>query len=183
MHTVPFPWTVLVFLPAIIVTASCETIKGMGGTQGSFTNTVIDKLGDAACGLALITEKSKISHNPGATGPVHQVADRLIETAKLSPQTGDAAKKIDWRLTVIDDQASENAYGCSGGNILVYTGVFKVAKDEAGLAAILGHEMTHALDRHTSPPLNAATLASAGAIAASIAGATQVSDLSPEAKG
>lgn len=41
-----------------------------------------------------------------------------------------------------------NAFALPGGKIAVYTGIFPVAKNEAGLAAILGHEVVHALARH-----------------------------------
>jgi hypothetical protein len=42
-----------------------------------------------------------------------------------------------------------NAFCVSGGKVAVYTGIFPIARDEAGLAVILGHEVAHALLRHS----------------------------------
>src|SRR2546425_512606 len=57
----------------------------------------------------------------------------------------------------------------TGGKIAVYTGIFPVAKNEAGLAAILGHEVTHALARHGAERMSQGLLAQIGLEAASIA--------------
>src|SRR5207249_8111537 len=56
-----------------------------------------------------------------------------------------------------------------GGKIAVYTGIFPVAKNEAGLAAILGHEVTHALARHGAERMSQGLLAQIGLEAASVA--------------
>jgi predicted Zn-dependent protease len=50
---------------------------------------------------------------------------------------------------VINDPESVNAFCVPGGKVAVYTGIFPVARDEAGLAVILGHEVAHALLRHS----------------------------------
>src|SRR5437879_12993359 len=62
-----------------------------------------------------------------------------------------------------------NAFALPGGKIAVYTGIFPVAKNEAGLAAILGHEVTHALARHGAERMSQGLLAQIGMEAASIA--------------
>jgi predicted Zn-dependent protease len=41
-----------------------------------------------------------------------------------------------------------NAFCLPGGKVAVFTGLFAIAKDEAGLAAVIGHEVAHAIARH-----------------------------------
>src|ERR1700752_4502059 len=52
-----------------------------------------------------------------------------------------------WEFTLIDD-AQVNAVCLPGGKVAVYPGMLPVARDDAGLAAVLGHEVAHAIARH-----------------------------------
>jgi len=91
--------------------------------------------------------KTKISRDPKEIEPVQRVAERIIEAAKHS-KYAETAKTFEWEVTVIKDDKTMNAFALPGGKIAVYTGIFPVAKNEAGLAAIMGHEVTHALAGH-----------------------------------
>ncbi|KAI0246822.1 peptidase family M48-domain-containing protein [Lactifluus subvellereus] len=62
--------------------------------------------------------------------------------------TRGAAKK-EWNLLVVNDGKVVNAMAAPG-TIVVFTGILPVAKDEQGLAAILGHEIGHVVARHTA---------------------------------
>ncbi|OSC97006.1 hypothetical protein PYCCODRAFT_1208541 [Trametes coccinea BRFM310] len=55
----------------------------------------------------------------------------------------------EWHLFVVNDDHVVNAMA-SFGDIIVFTGILPVAKDENGLAAVLGHEIGHAVARHAS---------------------------------
>ncbi|KAL1942267.1 hypothetical protein VTO73DRAFT_6331 [Trametes versicolor] len=63
----------------------------------------------------------------------------------LPPDVGGNLKE--WHLFVVNDDKMVNAMA-SFGNIVVFTGILPVAKDENGLAAVLGHEIGHAVARH-----------------------------------
>ena len=93
--------------------------------------------------------------------PVKRVAARIIEAAKRS-KYGKAAKSFDWEVTVIKDDNTKNAWALPGGKIAVYTGIFPMAKDEAGLAAIMGHEVIHALAQHGGERMSQNVIAQAG---------------------
>ncbi|KAI0721774.1 peptidase family M48-domain-containing protein [Fomitopsis betulina] len=54
-----------------------------------------------------------------------------------------------WNLMVVNDDRMVNA-AATFGDIIVFTGILPVAKDEEGLAAVLGHEIGHAVLRHAS---------------------------------
>ena len=52
-----------------------------------------------------------------------------------------------WEFKTIESE-EPNAFCLPGGKVAVYTGIFKYAKNEAGLATVMGHEIGHALARH-----------------------------------
>jgi metalloendopeptidase OMA1, mitochondrial len=95
------------------------------------------------------------------------VAERIIQAAKES-EFSETAKSFNWEVTVIKDDQTKNAFALPGGKIAVYTGIFPEAENEAGLAAILGHEVVHALARHGSERMSQEVLAQAGLTAAAV---------------
>jgi predicted Zn-dependent protease len=102
--------------------------------------------------------KMKHSTDPREIEPVNRVAARIIEAAKRSKYS-EIANQFDWEVTVIKDDKTMNAFALPGGKIAVYTGIFPVAKTEAGLAAVMGHEVVHALARHGGERMSQNTLA------------------------
>lgn len=91
--------------------------------------------------------KVVVSTNPTEVDPVKRVAKRIISAAQRS-KYAERAKSFDWEVTVIKDDKTKNAWALPGGKIAVYTGIFPEANNENGLAAIMGHEVVHALARH-----------------------------------
>lgn len=73
-----------------------------------------------------------------------------------------------WEYNLVDDK-TVNAWCMPGGKIVVYTGILPIAKGEAGLAAILGHEVAHALANHGQQRMSAAYVQQGVAIAGNIA--------------
>lgn len=68
---------------------------------------------------------------------------------RLTAVVGEAGADFQWDVCLIDSPQA-NAFCLPGGKIAVYTGILPVAKSEAGLAAVMGHEMAHAIARHGS---------------------------------
>ena len=91
--------------------------------------------------------KVTLSKDPREIEPVQRVAKRIIEAAKQS-KYAETADTFEWEVSVIKDDKTMNAWALPGGKIAVYTGIFPIAKNEAGLAAIMGHEVVHALAGH-----------------------------------
>ena len=71
---------------------------------------------------------------------VHKVMRRLI------PVSGQ--EHLNWEVTVIDDPAQANAFVIPGGKVFVFSGIFPICGGEDGLAAVLGHEISHQLADH-----------------------------------
>jgi len=74
-------------------------------------------------------------------------------TQKLAKAAAEKAiVKYNWEVSVIQSH-EKNAFCLPGGKIVVYTGIIPIAKNEAGLATVLGHEMAHATSRHSAERL------------------------------
>ncbi|MGJ8593649.1 MAG: M48 family metallopeptidase [Aquaticitalea sp.] len=73
-----------------------------------------------------------------------------------------------WEYNLVDD-ATVNAWCMPGGKIVFYTGILPIADGEAGIAAIMGHEVAHALANHGQQRMSAGTLQQVGAIAGNVA--------------
>lgn len=78
--------------------------------------------------------------------------------ARLASAVGGAADGFDWQVSLIKSPQA-NAFCLPGGKIAVYTGILPLAQNEAGLAAVMGHEMAHAVARHGSQRLLRTNLA------------------------
>jgi metalloendopeptidase OMA1, mitochondrial len=81
------------------------------------------------------------------SGPDFETVQRCA--ARLSRASGEWASKFQWKVALIEG-SQVNAFCLPGGKICVYTGILPVAKSEAGLAVVMGHEIAHATLRHGS---------------------------------
>lgn len=81
------------------------------------------------------------------SGPEYELVKRVA--ARLAAATGERGRKFEWRVSLVRDP-QVNAFCLPGGKIVVFTGILPIAKTEAGLATVMGHEMAHATARHGS---------------------------------
>ena len=164
----------------LTVVSGCETNPYTGRSQLLMTPVSEDtQLGTQAYSQVKNDPKLKQSHDPREIEPVKRVAARIIEAAKRSKYS-EIAQQFQWEVIVIKDDKTMNAFALPGGKIAVYTGIFPVARSEAGLAAVLGHEVVHALARHgaermSQGQLTNAALEIAGAAAGAAGGRGMVS--------
>ncbi len=61
----------------------------------------------------------------------------------------DPTANFDWEYILIDKKKVKNAWCMPGGKIAVYTGILEVTKNTNGLAAVMGHEIAHAVAKHS----------------------------------
>jgi metalloendopeptidase OMA1, mitochondrial len=86
-----------------------------------------------------VLKKSQLSSDPALNAHVSSVGKRI---AAATDRTD-----YQWEFKVIEDKQA-NAFCLPGGKVAVYTGILPVTRDDAGLAAVLGHEAAHATARH-----------------------------------
>ncbi|KAL7622981.1 metalloendopeptidase [Parahypoxylon ruwenzoriense] len=76
------------------------------------------------------------------TAMVKRVMRRLIPVSGM--------EDADWEIRVIDDPHTANAFVIPGGKVFVFSGLLPIARNEDGLAAVLGHEIAHNLAGHVA---------------------------------
>jgi len=128
-------------LPTLVlaVLAACATVPYTQRSQ----LMLVPESQDLALGAQAYSEvlkKAKTVHDPNVVNAVREVGERIALVA--------GKPDYKWEFSVIDDAKQVNAFALPGGKVAVYTGLFPVARDSAGLAAVLGHEVGHALARH-----------------------------------
>jgi predicted Zn-dependent protease len=101
---------------------------------------------EAALGLQSYEQILSQEH-PVDSGPQVETVKRIAQ--RLEAAAGDDARDFQWEVSVLESP-QQNAFCLPGGKICVYTGILPIAKTEGGLAAVMGHEMSHAIARHGS---------------------------------
>lgn len=82
-----------------------------------------------------------------------------------------------WEFNLVEDDLV-NAWAMPGGKVVVYTGILPVAKTDAGLATVMGHEIAHALANHGQQRMSAGMVQQLGAVGVAVATSGQT----PEAQ-
>ncbi len=98
-----------------------------------------------------LIRKSKLSRNKNYLTDLSIVSTNLIDaTKKLMAELDryDEIKHFEWEVNLIDNDSVVNAFCLPGGKIMVYTGILPIAKNRAGLAVVIGHEIAHAIAKH-----------------------------------
>ena len=157
-------WSVFVMVMsvALVSLAGCETNPYTGRSQLLMTSVSQEmQMGAQAYNQVKSDPKMRPSQDPREIEPVKRVAARIVEAAKRS-KYAEMANQFQWEVTVIKDDKTPNAFALPGGKMAVYTGIFPMAKTEAGLAAVMGHEVVHALARHGAERMSQGQLTNAG---------------------
>ena len=111
-------------------------------------------------------EKGKIDNDPTLRERVYRITGRLIAQAIIvRPET----KNWEWRIKIIDDPETVNAWAMAGGKMALYTGlVEKLDATDDELAQVLGHEIAHALAKHSAEKMSVAMASSIGVVAVGV---------------
>jgi metalloendopeptidase OMA1, mitochondrial len=144
---------------ALLVVAACQTVPVTGRSQ----LLLLPEGAELQMGLtsfADVLKKSKLSADPGLNEQVTRVGRRIADA------TGRTDYK--WEFKVIEDKQA-NAFCLPGGKVAVYTGILPITKDDAGLAAVLGHEVSHAIARHGGERISQTLLVQTGLTATQVA--------------
>ena len=130
-------------LTTITTLAGCTTVANMSGYDTATLNT------DAAKSYSQVISKASsqgaVDNTSNTAVRVKRVFNRIKPYAVRANTTG---VPFDWQITVIRSPEL-NAWAMPGGKMAFYTGVVEKLKlTDAEIAAIMGHEMTHALSEH-----------------------------------
>ncbi len=101
-----------------------------------------------------------IAENDPRYKSVERILVRIIAAAERS-RYRETAKRFHWDFILVENEEA-NAHCAPGGKITIYTGILPFTKNEAGLAAVIGHEVTHALAHHSAEDKSQEDLAQLG---------------------
>lgn len=87
-----------------------------------------------------LKQSTPISKDPEQNALVKRVGQRIAAVAPLP--------NAQWEFVVFDKPDVMNAFCLPGGKVGVYSGILKLTQNEAGLATVVGHEVSHAVARH-----------------------------------
>ena len=112
-------------------------------------------------------EKGKLDNDPALKRRVYNITGRLIAQAiKMRPDT----ENWEWSIKIIDDPKTVNAWAMAGGKMALYSGlVVQIKPTDDELAQVLGHEIAHALAKHSAEKMSVAMASSIGVVAVGVA--------------
>ena len=109
-----------------------------------------------------LKQETPISHNPKYNAMLQRVGDRIAYVA------AEDIPNAQWEFVVFEDDSQINAFAMPGGKVAVYTGIFKIAKTDAELAVVIGHEIAHVAAKHGNERVSQQILLAGGALALEI---------------
>jgi len=113
----------------------------------------------------------KVIKNTADARMVKNVGQKIANAARrylTANGYGSYLNEYKWEYNLVEDKAV-NAWCMPGGKIVFYTGILPVTKGEAGIAAVMGHEVAHALANHGQQRMSAGQLQAIGAVAGNVA--------------
>ena len=99
-----------------------------------------------------IKEKEKMSDDTKTLNEIKNIGKKMEDSISEyfdRENLDDPTKNFDWEYILIDKKKVRNAWCMPGGKIAVYTGILDATKNTNGLAAVMGHEIAHAVAKHS----------------------------------
>jgi len=99
-----------------------------------------------------VKKKEKLSEDTKQLNQIKEIGKNIefsISEYFYRSNLQDPTSGFDWEYILIDNKKVKNAWCMPGGKIAVYTGILEVTKNTNGLAAVMGHEIAHAVAKHS----------------------------------
>ena len=99
-----------------------------------------------------VKKKEKMSDDKKTLNVIKNIGKKMEESISMyfsKSDIEDPTTYFDWEYILIDNKKIKNAWCMPGGKIAVYTGILDVTKNTNGLAAVMGHEIAHAVAKHS----------------------------------
>ena len=149
---------------------SCSTAPITNRKQIAFMpESVINS--QAAKAYETFKKKAKISKDIKTFKLIKSIGSKMeiaISSYFNMKKLKDPTKNFKWEYILVDDDKTLNAWCMPGGKIAVYSGILKVTKNEDGLANVMGHEIAHAVAKHSVERASAGMVLNVGTTVADI---------------
>lgn len=148
----------LMSILTVLVISSCGTASKVPITGRTHRLSVTDEqvLSLSNSQYKEYMGSAKISTDAANTAMVRRVGQRLANAVEKYLRENGFANEVqyfNWEFNLVKDN-SVNAFCMPGGKIVVYEGLLPVTQDEASLAIVLGHEIAHAVAKHSAEQIS-----------------------------
>ncbi len=99
-----------------------------------------------------VKEKEKLSDDINTLDKIKEIGSKIeyaISEYFFVNNIPDPTTNFSWEYILIENKKVKNAWCMPGGKIAVYTGILEITKNDNGLAAVMGHEIAHAVAKHS----------------------------------
>ncbi len=127
-----------------------------------------------------VKKKEKLSKDTKTINLIKNIGQKMEDSISeyfYQSKLDDPTKYFDWEYILIENKKVRNAWCMPGGKIAVYTGILDVTKNKNGLAAVMGHEIAHAVAKHSVERASRGTLLNVGTKIIDIASGGVLSDI------
>jgi Zn-dependent protease with chaperone function len=149
---------------------SCTTAPITGRKQLNIISE--DKLNIKAAQIyEKVKSKEKMSNDLKTLSQIKKMGKKMefvITEYFKRANLPDPTRNFDWEYILIDNNKIKNAWCMPGGKIAFYTGILDITKDTDGLAAVMGHEIAHAVAKHSVERASRGTVINVGTKVADI---------------
>ena len=112
-----------------------------------------------------VKEKEKLSKDTVTLNKIIEIGAKIensITEYFARSNQSDPTSNFRWEYILIENKKVKNAWCMPGGKIAVYTGMLDITKNDNGLAAVMGHEIAHAVAKHSVERASRGTLLNVG---------------------
>ena len=127
-----------------------------------------------------VKEKEKMSNDVKTLNLIKKIGNKIensISEYFYKEDLKDPTSNFQWEYILIENKKVKNAWCMPGGKIAVYTGILEVTKNTNGLAAVMGHEIAHAVAKHSVERASRGVLLKTGTSLINIATGGKLSEI------
>jgi predicted Zn-dependent protease len=158
----------LVLCTLVVFLSGCSEVAITGRKRLNLVpDSLMTSLGFQAYSQFLA--ENQLSKDYSKTQMVKRVGNNIrkaVEQYAARNNMSDRLQNYQWEFNLVEDDQL-NAWAMPGGKVVVYTGLLKVTKDEAGLATVIGHEIAHVFAKHGAERMTKGLLVDLGGMALS----------------
>lgn len=136
-----------------LILAACSTVPLTGRRQANLvSDTEMQQMAATSYRQLLSDPKTRVVSNTAQSRKVKEIGLRIQNAVTKYMNTNGYASQIQgfqWEFNLIDNK-DVNAWCMPGGKVAVYTGILPVTQTDAGLATVMGHEIAHAIAKHSN---------------------------------
>mgnify|MGYP001489157341 FL=1 len=127
-----------------------------------------------------VKKKEKMSEDIETLNLIKKIGSKIensISEYFYKENMEDPTTNFQWEYILIENKKVKNAWCMPGGKIAVYTGILDVTKNKNGLAAVMGHEIAHAVAKHSVERASRGVLLKTGTSLINIATGGKLSEI------